>query len=275
MPISFPKARDFVYSSGSLLERALFGHLFEGHAPDHLHDCLRAYRNPDGGFGHGLEHDISCPTSHPLALEFLLAMQRDTGFPIGDLLDGAAAWVETNQNEDGSLRNPPELHDYPHAPWWAQGGQSAPDAIVGHLTRLGLVTPALAATTRRWVQSNLTLESIAANGWLFMAYHAYDYFMNVPDAPDVERARAATIANIVALAATLPPNQAPSLFVFAPTPDSPVARALPPEVLRQHLDTFAAGQQEDGGWRDEHNLPQWWPYQTITALKVLRAYDRW
>ena len=43
------------------------------------------YRNGDGGWGHGLEHDIKCPSSNTLALEFLLMIFRDTGLPPGDL----------------------------------------------------------------------------------------------------------------------------------------------------------------------------------------------
>src|SRR5215813_1859484 len=94
MSVNMKKARDFVYANGMLWERALFATLFQGKSPDHLHQCLLAYKNPDGGFGHALEHDIRCPDSHPAALEFLLLMLSQTGVSVGHLLDGTAAWLE-------------------------------------------------------------------------------------------------------------------------------------------------------------------------------------
>ena len=46
-------------------------------------------------------------------------------------------WVERNRHEDGSLKNPDSLHNYPHASWWSGGGQSAPDSITGNLIKQG------------------------------------------------------------------------------------------------------------------------------------------
>lgn len=277
MAVSIKKARDFVYANGTLCERALFAYFFEGMSAgqlERLHQCLLCHKNPDGGWGHSLEHDIKTPDSNPLQLEFLLQMVRDTGFPVGHILDGSVAWVERNRNEDGSLKNPPGVLDYPHAPWWESGGQTAPDSITGNLTRLGMCTPSLAESTRRWVQANLTLEKIRANDWLFMCYHAHDYFMNVYDFPDIAAHREATLQNIINLAARAPEKQYYVLFSFAPTPDSPVAKAMPPDIIKRNLDYLAGSQRDDGGWDDENGLPQWQPYATIVTLLALQRFGR-
>lgn len=275
MAVSLRKARDFVFGSGTLFERALFRYLFAAGPLAHVHQCLLCYKNADGGWGNGLEHDLKCPDSHPAALEYLLFIHRDLGLPISDLLAGTPEWLERNQEVDGSLKNPPTLRDYPIAPWWNEwGGQRAPDSIVGSLTRLGRVTPALAASTRRWVQANHTLQSIRENDWLFMAYHAHDYFMNVDDYPEVEAYRHAVIENIAACAQAMPEKQYYVLFQFAPRPDSPVAQALPQHILSRSLDYLMETQQEDGHWSDEHGLPQWLSYATILSLNALRSYER-
>ena len=275
MAISVDKARAFVYGHGVLWERALFGWLFDGRPLSHVQQCLRGYKNADGGWGHGLEHDLKCPDSNPLALEFLLAVNRDTGLPVSDLLDGTVAWVEANRAPDGSLVNPPTTRDYPIAPWWQEtGGQTIPDAITGHLIRLGLCSPGLAESTRRWVQAHVTPETIRANEWLFMAYHAVDYFLNVTDFPDLETYRRATLDNVIACAQAAPDDQASVLFQFAPTPESVVARALPEGLLARKLDILAGAQREDGAWADEHGLPQWQAYSTITSLLTLKNYGR-
>lgn len=273
MSIDLRKARDFVYANGVLWERLLFGHLFEGRAVEPVPAAFKAYKNSDNGFGHGLEHDIRCPDSHPLALEFLLRVVQRTSIDSGDLLDGAAHWVEMQRKEDGSLGNPPALLDYPHAPWWNEGGQTAPDSITGNLLTLGKCNPSLAASTRVWADTQLTADAIAATDWLFMNYHAFDYWMQVEDGPGVEALREATIDNILRCAEAAPASQHLTFFDFAPTPHSPVALAADEELIERCLTTVAQGQQEDGGWWDEHNLHQWRTWTTICALLTLRDYS--
>ncbi|RME57098.1 MAG: hypothetical protein D6790_13840, partial [Caldilineae bacterium] len=221
MPVNQAAAQDFVYRHGTLWERLLFGHLFEGRPLDQVHKALMAYKNPDDGFGHGMEHDIRCPDSHPLALEFLLTVLRRTQIDPGPLLEGVAAWVEAHQGSDGALVNPPNLLDYPHQPWWQEGGQTAPDSIVGNLAAFGLATPTLLTATRSWVQAHLTLDAIRGQDWLFMNYHAYDYFFGVQDFPHLATCRQAVVENILRCAAAAPPEQWTTFFLFAPSPDSP------------------------------------------------------
>lgn len=275
MAVSVKKARDFVYGNGALWEKALFGYLFDGRPAAHVQQCLLCYKNADGGYGHDLEHDITCPESHPLALEFLLFILRDTGLPAGTLLDGTAAWVEANRCDDGSLKNPGTVRDYPLAPWWVEGGgQTTPDSITGNLMKFDACTPDLANSTKAWVLANLTLDNIRANEWLFMAYHAHDYFMNVTDFPDLAAYRQATLDNINACTAVMPEKQAYTLFQFATTPDNPVAQTIAEAVLARSLDYLLESQREDGGWTDEHDLPQWQPYTTILILLALQRYGR-
>jgi hypothetical protein len=266
------KARDFVFTHGALWERALYSYLFDDGSLDHVHQCLLCYKNADDGWGHGLEHDLKSPVSHPVALEYLLGVIRDFDLPVGDLLDGTPQWLEQQQAADGSLRNPDNLADYPIAPWWKEwGGQKQPDSIVGNLTKLGLVTPKLTETTRPWVKANHTLESIRANEWLFMAYHAFDYFMNVDGFPEE---RAATIENIVTCAEKAPEKQSYVLFRFAPKPDSVIAQAVSDAVIQRNLDSLQSSQRDDGGWSDEHDMLVWQPMVTIQVLYTLKQYGR-
>jgi len=277
MAIQFNKARDFVYSSGVLFERALFGYLFEDRPIEHVRKAVLAYKNPDNGFGNALEHDVRTPDSHPAALEYLLSvLVRDfnIGAQLKDVFDGTVGWLEKHRAEDGSLMNPASLREYPAAPWWVEwGGQKAPDSIVGNLTALGLCSPSLAESTRRWVSANLTLDQIRANEWLFMAYHSFDYFMHVNDFSQVENYREAVLDNIAACARKMPEAQYYQLIHFAPTPDSRVNQRMPDLVARS-LDFLASAQRDDGHWDDEHSLPQWYPLVTILTLYVLKHYGK-
>lgn len=275
MTIDLKKARDFVYANGTLWERALFAYHFQDGQLARLHKTLLQYKNPDGGYGHALEHDVRCPQSHPAAVEFLLGVITWHELPVGNLLVDTPEWVIQHQNEDGSLQNPPELLDYPHAPWWAQmGGQQAPDAIAGRLNRLGLASPGLLERTQAWAQRHLTPDAIRKVDWLFMNYHAHDYFFNIESYPDLEAHRQATVETIIATAREAPEAQYPVIFNFCSQPDAPVTQALPADLVNQALDYLVENQQADGGWHDEHGLAQWWPYTTITSLVVLHRFGR-
>lgn len=274
MTINLKNARDFVYQHGVLWERALFAYLFQDQPVEPLHHAWLAYKNTDGGYGNALEHDMRIPKSHPLALEFLLKVMVYNDIAVGDLLVDSPQWVQANLEEDGSLINPPDLLDYPHAPWWNDGGQTAPDSIVGNLIKLKLCSPGLAKSTQAWVEANLTLEAIGKVEWLFMNYHAYDYFMHVEDFPNLADYRQATAQNIIACAEKAPDNQLPELLKLFSTPQAVATYHVPETLVKRALDLIEGSQQADGGWHDEHGLAQWYAYTTITSLQTLKRFGR-
>ena len=247
MAIDLGRARDFVYRNGTLLERALFAWLFEGARLERLHQIVLCYKNPDNGFGHGLEHDLKAPQSNPLALEYLLGLMKHCGVPPGTVFVGTARWVEAQMDERGNLRNPPETREYPLESWWQErGGQTMPDSIVGNLMRFGAATPSLIDKTKAWALANYTPAKIRENTWLFMTYHAFDFFFALDKLPGLQRLREATVDNIVSCAKAAPENQYDSLFIFAPTPDSMIARVLPAGLLDRALDALSDAQQAGG-----------------------------
>ena len=275
MSVSIDKARDYIYRNGTLFERALFAYLFDEGSPERVQQIILCYKNPDKGFGHAFEHDLSGPQSNPLALEYLLSTLRYTGLPIGNLFDGTSDWVESQMDEKGFLKNPPQTRDYPLAPWWQEtGGQNLPDAIVGTLMHFGQAQPSLIEKTKKWAEANHTLDNIRANEWLFMSYHAVEFFFTVDDFPNLEAFQQATIDNVITCAEKAPKEQYYSLLPFVPTPDSVIAKALPDGLLNRYLDHLESAQQEDGGWLDQHNLPQWYPIVTTNVLLALRRYGR-
>ena len=266
-----------MHAKGTLWERALWDYLFSGASAERVQRCLAVYKNNDGGWGHGLEHDIKTPDSNPLMLEFLLSINRDTDLPLGRLLEGSPAWVEKAQNEDGSLSNPPSLSDYPRAQWW-EDGQTAPDSITGNMLRLGICPKGVRAKTRNWVETNLTLDDIHRNNWLFMAYHPYDYFFNEDDFQEVDKFREATLENIYKTALTHEKkgesHKLFPFFQFASGPDSIVAQNAPNGLVGRILDQLEESQREDGGWDDEHDLGYWQPYFSTIILLALQRFGR-
>lgn len=276
MPVDLEKARDFVYHAGSLFERALFAWLFDAGSEERVHQVVLCYKNPDNGFGHGFEHDIKAPQSNPLALEYLLSVMKYCRIPPGSILDGVSDWVEGQMDGLGNLKNPADIRDYPLAPWWQEkGGQTMPDSIVGNLIHFACAQPSLIEKTKAWVRARHSPDKIRENRWLFMAYHAVDFFFAIEDFPNLARYRQATLDNVIACAEQAPESQYDSLFPFAPTPDSAIAKALPATLLERYLDVLENAQQPEGHWVDQHNLQQWHPMTTMNVLLALRRYGRW
>jgi hypothetical protein len=58
-------ARGFMAGNARLLDRRRFELLFDDGDPEPALAALRAYRNPDGGYGHGLEPDLRSRSRSP------------------------------------------------------------------------------------------------------------------------------------------------------------------------------------------------------------------
>ena len=61
MSVDLRAARGFMAGHARLLDRRRFEFLFGDGDAELVLAALRAYRNPDGGYGHGLEPDLRAP----------------------------------------------------------------------------------------------------------------------------------------------------------------------------------------------------------------------
>ena len=100
----FADGRAFLDREGRLIERRLAAVLFDGADPTGVVDAVRAYRNPDVVFGHGLEPDKRCPASLPIdvecALDILLVSGRGD---VGDMVLSACDWLDSIAAPDGAV----------------------------------------------------------------------------------------------------------------------------------------------------------------------------
>jgi hypothetical protein len=88
--------------------------------------ALRAYQNPDGGFGHALEPDLRCPESQPMFVDFALktlcevdAREREIGELACDFLARVSA-------ADGSVPSIlPNALNHPRVPLAGGGSRLA------------------------------------------------------------------------------------------------------------------------------------------------------
>jgi hypothetical protein len=65
MPVDRAAAETFIWDTARLLDRHRYALQFADGPAEPVLAALAGYQNPDGGFGHGLEPDLRCPSSQP------------------------------------------------------------------------------------------------------------------------------------------------------------------------------------------------------------------
>ena len=83
---NYKKAKDFILTNARMIERRLFQFHFENDHPEGVFHAVYAYRNSDGGFGHGMEPDTSSPESQPLFSIMALETLDEVGYLTKELI---------------------------------------------------------------------------------------------------------------------------------------------------------------------------------------------
>jgi hypothetical protein len=283
MPIDIDSAETFVLANARLLDRHRLGVLLHEAPVAPVLAALRAYRNPDGGFGHALEPDIRGPESEPAAVLHALEVLASVGALDDQMVGDAVAWVASTADSDGGVPFvTPAAARYPRGPWMrsSDGGSHLTFALAGMLWEAGREEPWLRRATD-WCWSRL--DSDAEPGSYFVKF-ALEFLDRVPDEP---RARAA----IEALRPRIGPDG--SLPVAGGTEDERLtsltlsgqpgrrSRALfTDEQIESELDRLEHGQQDDGGWTFDWlawspgQSAEWRGTVTLRALATLGAHGR-
>jgi hypothetical protein len=285
----FDAAAEFIAANARVLDQRRFDRLFaaDGGATP-VRDAVAAYRNADGGFGHGLEPDCRTPGSQPAAAAMAFHVLDEADAWDSELVRGACDWLAAVAPAEGGAAfvEAAALAGGPHAPWWVPE-QGHPASLIA----TGMITGTLHARRVRhaWLDqaSAVMWTRIAAAGASVSAYEMLGILPFLQHVPDRDRALAAFNQvgplllenNLVAIDPDAP-GQVHSPLEFAPRPDS-LARTLFDEaVIKAHLDHLAGAQLDDGGWT--FNWLAWSPaaerdwrgYLTVDALHVLRANGR-
>lgn len=292
----FRAGRAFLDREGRLIERRLAAVLFDDADPAGAVAAVLAYRNPDAGFGHGLEPDKRCPASLPIdverAFDVLLAASESQRYAdtVGALADSemvrqACDWLGSVARADGAVPLAfPVIEDYPRAEHWSDWtyipGLSPTAGLAGRLHRMGVTHPWLTrATEWTWRQ----LES----GFDEDAHTLDEVLVFLEHVPDRTRADAVSaqvsdwLPNLRWFRADpADPTYGVSPLHFAPSPSQPWVNLFDKATIAGHLDRLAQDQQADGGWPITWTPPgtasamEWRGIETLRALRTLTAYDR-
>jgi hypothetical protein len=290
MNIDLSAASDFMAAHARLLDRRRFELLNGQTDPSAVLAALRAYRNPDGGYGYGLEPDLRAPESQPAAalhaFEVFAEVAPATAPEAAELCD----WLDAIALPDGGLPFALPI-DAPggSAPFWAHADPHAfslqiTAIVAAHANRVAAHDPAVAA--HPWL-ARATSCCLAAIDALEAAPAAYELAFAVRLLDAVHDRDAAAPALLARLGEYVPgdgrlrvvgglPDETLWPLDLAPEPGRPARTILDEATVAADLDRLAGEQDEDGGWSVDFQsyspaaALEWRGYATVRALSVLR-----
>jgi len=256
--------------------------------------ALDGYRNPDGGYGWGLEADLRSPESQPgaaaHAFEVFEEIAPDTAPQAAALCD----WLESVTLPDGGLPMALPLGTTAGcAPWWAGADPSVSSLQITTFTaavaqRVAAHDPAVAA--HPWLErtTRYCLDAIEA---IEQQPSAYVLAFSIGFLDALHERHPETDALLRRLGSYIPDDgQIPVRggtegellhpLDVAPYPDRPARELFAFEAISADLDRLAGLQQDDGGWVVDYlkispaGSLDWRGYVTVRAIDVLRRNGR-
>jgi hypothetical protein len=283
-------ARGFMAAHARLLDRRRFELCFEGGGAEPVLTALRAYRNADGGYGHGLEPDLRAPESQPAAAWHAFEVFADVAPVVAPEAVELCDWLDAVALPDGGLPFALPLEDPSGcAPFWAQADPQAfslqiTALVAAHANRVGAHDPAVAG--HPWV-ARATSRCLAAIDALDVAPEAYVLAFAVHLLDAVHDRYEAAPGLLARLGEYVPrdgrlqvtgglPDEALGPLDVAPDPGRPARRLIDQAAVAAALERLAGEQEEDGGWSVDFQsyspaaALEWRGYATVRALSVLR-----
>jgi hypothetical protein len=290
------RAAEFVWRTARLVDRARFAHLFLGGPREAVTAAVRAYQNPDGGFGHALEPDLRAPDSQPGATRAALELLAEAGALDDPMVARACDHLVSIAAGDGGLPSATAAAArYPRAPWWQPSDAASPvfsGLIAALLERHRVAHPVrgrLAAYCWRQVAA-FDPPDFTGRAWelprVGAGYEARALlaFLDAVDDPRRDGALARLGARVRerGLVELDPraPGEVHRPLDYAPSPRSAGRALFSDGEIAAHLDALAAGQREDGGWMfswadwNPASTLEWRGWLTVETLVLLRAYGR-
>lgn len=283
MSIDLNAAERFMFENARLLDRHRIAVLLHDSPIEPVLAALRAYRNPDGGFGHGLEPDVRGPFSEPVSTLGALEVLVEIGARDDAMINDAAAWLSSIAFDDGSITMAmPTAAGFPHAPWMtpSEGGSHLTFMLAAVLAEAGVSDPWLDRACA-WCWKRIESEQ-GLNGYWIKAGIAF-----LDSAEDEDRAMKA----IRGLGERLDPDGSIPVpggvederlrpLTLSPRPGLRSRCLFTQSQVDAELDAIERGQQPDGGWA--FDFLAWCPGQaldwrggvTLGAVRTLRLHGR-
>jgi hypothetical protein len=283
-------AAGFMATHARLLDRRRFEVVINAAPPEGALAALSAYRNPDGGYGWGLEPDLRATESQPGAALHAFEVFEDIAPATTPRAIELCEWLTSVSLSDGGLPFALPIEETAGcAPFWAGADPTVPSlqitAVVTAIAhRVAAHDPAIARHPWLSRSTEWCLEAIEALGdephalelafaiQLLDAVHDTD-----PRAPKLLDRLGSHIpdSGLVHVGGGLEDEMMRPLD-FAPAPDRPARSLFSPDAISAELERLVEQQQDDGGWRVDFAsyspaaALEWRGHMTVRALSILK-----
>jgi len=289
---NYLKARDFILTNARMIERRLFQFHFENDNPEGVFHAVYAYRNSDGGFGHGMEPDTASPESQPLFSIMALETLDEIGYLNTDLIQrDFVPYFESVTTEKGGI--PWMLRpksDYPCAGHfktvkeWAALSTTAP--LLGILEKYKIDIPwMLKAEEFIWQEIERIKEK---HVFCHLCVPRRLQFLQYTKSRDRAEKALNDLKEWILAEGVLCKDKSdegwglygkPHSLYYAPSPESILNPIFSSEMINADLNELINRQEDDGRWDTWYGLSEgmkleWAGIQTLWTLKTLKNYDR-
>ncbi|WP_336207467.1 hypothetical protein [Nonomuraea sp. LPB2021202275-12-8] len=294
MNVDLSAAAAFMATHARVLDRRRFELLTDRTDTAAVLAALDGYRNPDGGYGWGLEPDLRSPESQPGAALHAFEVFEDIAPATSAHATALCDWLESVSLPGGGLPFAlPLTAEAGTAPWWKGADPTVPALQITSVTaaaawHVAAHDPAVAAhpwlerATRYCLDAIEAIDQAPSAYVLAFAVHFLDSAHDShPEAVDLLRRLAAYVpadGRVRVEGGT--EDEALHPLDFAPYPDLPSRDLFAPKVIDADLDRLAALQQDDGGWIVDYatispaGSLDWRGHTTVGAVDTLRRNGR-
>jgi hypothetical protein len=290
MTVDLVAAKSFMATHARVLDRRRLELVLGEADSSAVLAAVDGYRNPDGGYGWGLEPDLRAPESQPGGALHAFEVFEDVAPARTRRAVELCDWLAGITLPDGGIPFALPVGDPAGcAPFWAQADPSTSALqstafVTGVALRVAAHDPAVAA--HPWLKT-ATRYCFDAIGALTTAPPAIalSFAVQVLDAAHDTHPEAAEL--LERLGRFIPDDGLVHVdggaddeymrpLDFAPTPGRPARELFTREAIDADLRRMAGGQQDDGGWRVDFGSfspaadLEWRGYMTVHAVSILR-----
>jgi hypothetical protein len=281
--VNVNSAEQFMFTTARLLDRHRLAVLLHGAPAAPALAALRAYRNPDGGFGHALEPDVRSPESETTAALHALEVLAELAALDDPMVADIAAWVASVADPDGGVPFVlPTAAAHPRAPWMvpSDGGSHLTFAIAGKLWHAGSSEPWLEQATA-WCWARLERADALSAYTVKFALHFLDAVPHHTRATAaIERLRPRIDADGTIAVAGGTEDERLTPLTLSPRPDGRSRALFTDAQIEADLDRLERRQRDDGGWMFDWlawspgQTVEWRGAVTLQTLATLAAHGR-
>jgi hypothetical protein len=289
MDFDLSAAEAFMATHARVLDRRRFGLLAGEGDPAGALAALDGYRNPDGGYGWGLEPDLRSAESQPGAAHHAFEVFEEVAPSTAPEAKELCDWLESIARPDGGLPFAlPITVAAGSGPWWTEGDPSASSlqitsVVAAAALRVAPHDPAVAS--HPWLErateySVAEIERLGAPPAYVLAFSvrfADALHDSRPDDGDrlLDRLSEFVPADGRMRVTGGTEDEALNALDFAPFPDRPARRFFGDDVIAADLERLAGLQEDDGGWTVDYRkispagALDWRGYATVRAAQIL------